>query len=231
MIKSSLFLAGLALFACRAPAAADGATLRGKVVIRGRIVRPLRSNDDYGAGGDYSGYQEENPPAELRQQLIVYLLGLSLHASKERAVLSQKDRNFTASIVPVLPDQKLDIRNDDTVRHHIRSNTKPWDFNLRARPPGSTVTCTFGAASDGGLGVVPVYCDIHPYMRAHVLVMPTPKWQLLPETGGDFEFKNLPAGTYTLAAWHPVLLAKPLKVTLKKGQTKTLTLVVYGAED
>lgn len=218
---------GLAvLLAASALPAAPSASLSGTVHIEGRIekVKLLkRRSSGYG-----SAYGEAKERVEVGQDLIVYLEGLKPGTSGETAVLGQKDRNFTSSIVPVLPGGKVEIRNDDTIRHHVRANVKPWAFNLKPKAPGQSIVKSFDAAPQGGLGVVPVYCDIHSDMRAHVLVVPSAKFQLLPETGGAFNLEGLPAGTYTLTAWHPTLKPVPQKLTLKNGEKRNVTLVMKG---
>jgi plastocyanin len=222
----------LALVFVSSFAAAGTAVVSGSVSIKGRIEKvKLTSRKKFNPYGDLYVDKSEKAPAELQQQLIVYVDELKAgNGADFKARLSQKDKNFTASIVPVLAGGSVEISNEDVVRHHIRSNAKPWDFNLKPRPPGETVTRKF-EGRDAGLGVVPVYCDIHSNMRAHVLVMSNPYYQLLPETGGKFSLKGLPAGTYTITAWHPTLKAQPVKVTVKANEIKTVSLVMLGKQD
>ncbi len=210
----------------------QASSLNGTVSIKGRIEKVrLNKVKKFNPYGDAYQSKSDKPDVELPQQLIVYIDGLrAVNTKAAPARLGQKDKNFSASIVPVLAGDSVQISNDDTVRHHIRSNAKPWDFNLRPRAPGESVTRKFEAEGTS-LGVVPVYCDIHSNMRAHVLVMPNPYFQLLPETGGHYSLKGLPAGTYTLTAWHPTLKAQPQKVTLKAGQAKKVDLVLVGKLD
>jgi plastocyanin len=220
----------LAVFFAASPAMA--ATISGTVSIQGRIEKiKLASKKKYNPYGDLYVDKSQKPPAELLQQLIVYVDGMKAgDGGQAKAKLSQKDKNFSASIVPVLAGGSVDISNDDVVRHHIRSKTKPWDFNLKPKAPGETVTRKFDN-DETSVGVVPVYCDIHSSMRAHVLVMPNPYYQLLPETGGKFSLKGLPAGTYTITAWHPTLKPQAVKVTVKAKETKTVDLVLLGKQD
>ena len=41
------------------------------------------------------------------------------------------------------------------------------------------------------------------------------------EPGGKFELKNLPAGTYTIEAWHEKLGAQTQSVTLADNERRT----------
>jgi plastocyanin len=220
------------LFASSFASAAATAVVGGSVSIKGRIEKvKLTSRKKFNPYGDMYVDKSEKAPAELLQQLIVYVDELKAGSGADlRARLSQKDKNFNASIVPILAGGSVEISNEDVVRHHIRSNAKPWDFNLKPRPPGETVTRTFDS-KEASVGVVPVYCDIHSNMRAHVLVMPNPYFQVLPETGGKFSLKGLPAGTYTITAWHPTLKPQPVKVTVKANEVKTVNLVMLGKQD
>jgi plastocyanin len=211
----------------------NASVVSGSVKIQGRIEKvQLKKIKKFNPYGDLYD-SKTGPAAELPQQLIVYVDGLRAGNGKEaKARLGQKDKQFSASIVPILAGGTVDITNDDTVRHHIRCSTKPWDFNLKPRAPGETVARKFEADNgDNGLGVAPVYCDVHSNMRAHVLVMPNPYYQLLPETGGKFSLKGLPAGTYTITAWHPTLKPVPVKVTVKAGESKSIELVMLGKQD
>ena len=57
-----------------------------------------------------------------------------------------------------------------------------------------------------------VKCDVHPWMLAHVNVFDHPFFAVTGADGG-FEIKGLPAGSYTLEAWHETLGTRTQKVT------------------
>jgi plastocyanin len=228
---SSFFLL-LALFTLVTPASAavKTGTIQGTVRIEGRIEK-VKFSSKKRFSPYVSTYNDGVQPAALAQELIVYLDGPPASKPSRHAFVEQKNRNFTASIIPVLAGGLVEFSNQDTVRHHIRSRAKPWDFNLSPRSPGTTVLRSFQAPPAGGLGVVPIYCDIHPHMRAHVLVMPSEHYALLPERGGGFKLDGVPPGTYTLSAWHPTLKPLPVKVVVQAGKSVTLELVMQGKQD
>lgn len=205
-----------------------GAAISGTLRVEGRIekVRKARNRRANPYGGAYGP-----APAELEQKILVYLEGGPPAKIGAPVRLGQKDRNFTESVVAVAPGGEVEFSNDDDVRHHIRSRAQPWAFNLKPKAPGESAKRRFEAPPQGGIGVVPVYCDIHPDMRSHVLVVPSGRFQVLSERGGAFTLAGLPPGDYTLSAWHPTLKPVPQKLRLKPGEKRTLTLVMQGKTD
>jgi len=49
--------------------------------------------------------------------------------------------------------------------------------------------------------MVPVKCNQHPWMKAYVAVLSNSFFDVT-DSNGSFEIKGLPAGRYTLVAWH-----------------------------
>jgi hypothetical protein len=61
--------------------------------------------------------------------------------------------------------------------------------------------------------MVRVMCNIHPWMRAYIGVLPHPFYAVT-SSDGVFEIRNLPPGQYTLEAWHEKLGTQQQKVTV-----------------
>lgn len=61
-------------------------------------------------------------------------------------------------------------------------------------------------------------CGMHPFMQGHGLAVENPYYAI---TGleGIFEIKDLPAGTYRIKAWHPILGEKVQDVTVASNST------------
>ena len=218
----------LFILAAFAAAPSHPASLEGKVVVEGKIpkLKIHKAFNPYAA----SYKQDDKPAPEAPKHLIVYLEGVpgNFKPMGEKPVLGQKGRQFTQDIVPVIVGGKVEITNQDTVFHHIRSSTKPWAFNLSKKGPGESVSVGFEPKNKEKTGVVPIYCDIHSSMRAHVLVLDNPYYAVLPEAGGKFTIKNVPPGTYTLNAFHPTLKYEPRKVTVGKTQSKPVAITLLG---
>jgi hypothetical protein len=58
------------------------------------------------------------------------------------------------------------------------------------------------------VGVVKIGCNIHDWMAGIILVLPTPHFTVT-DPEGRFTLRDLPAGTYTLSAWHALSKLKP----------------------
>jgi hypothetical protein len=70
--------------------------------------------------------------------------------------------------------------------------------------------------------MVPLKCDVHAWMNAWIGVVEHPYFAV---TGGDgtFSLANLPAGTYTLEAWHEAGGTQTATVTITPGQPAPVT--------
>ena len=75
--------------------------------------------------------------------------------------------------------------------------------------------------------MIPVACDVHPWMRAYVAVLPHPYFAV---TGGDgrFTLKGVPAGEYVVASWHERFGTREARVTLGPGETKDVVFTYAG---
>ena len=66
-------------------------------------------------------------------------------------------------------------------------------------------------------------CELHPWTRAYLLVLDHPYFAMTGKAG-DFSIDGVPAGTYHLRAWHPVLGLIDRAVTVSAGSTATVAM-------
>src|SRR5439155_1683672 len=73
----------------------------------------------------------------------------------------------------------------------------------------------------------PVTCDVHPWMRGYLGVLPHPYFAV---TGADgrFTLRGVPAGEYVLAAWHERFGTREAPLTLGAGETKDVAFAYAG---
>lgn len=129
-------------------------------------------------------------------------------------VLDQQKCRYVPRVLGVQVGQALTIRNSDTLLHTVRADaaTNPR-FNVATPLKGFEVTRTFPAAEV----MVPIECDMHPWMHAYVGVLEHPFFSVT-DQAGNFSVKGLPAGTFTLVAWHERLGTVTREITVQPGE-------------
>jgi len=68
---------------------------------------------------------------------------------------------------------------------------------------------------------VHIKCEVHPWMSAYAGVLDHPYFAVAMQ-GGTFELPKLPAGTYTIEAWHEKLGTQEQSVTVTDGGTSDI---------
>jgi hypothetical protein len=130
---------------------------------------------------------------------------------KEPAVLDNQGCSFHPHITLVRVNQDLTVKNSDPTGH----NTNLSMFGQNPTVPAMS-ELKVKATKETPLPQ-PVQCNIHPFMKGHLLCLKHP-YMVASADDGTFEIKNLPAGKHEFQLWHegPGYL-KDLK--LKSGKT------------
>ncbi len=111
-------------------------------------------------------------------------------------------------------------RNDDPIFHNIHTylNGRTM-YNIGLPEKGSSVTKPLTKT-----GTIEVTCDSHPWMHGYLFVSDNP-YAAVTNVKGEFSIKGLPAGTYTVEAWHEALgKAKVANVKVESGKTSKIKL-------
>jgi plastocyanin len=158
-----------------------------------------------------------SPDGTLRDVHVRIAIGAAgKHAAPARPVVMRQDGcRYQPHVVGVVEGQELWIENDDAFMHniHARLDGDTW-FN-RSQPRGAPAIKNRDLGKAGE--VLELRCDVHPWMRAHVVVTDHPYFAVTGDDGG-FTLANVPAGrTFTIEAWHPTLGKKTR--TARAGDT------------
>ena len=134
------------------------------------------------------------------RNVFVYLEGAGATgdgSTKEPALLDQINCRYVPHAVAVQVGQALNLRSSDATLHNVHALAQAnRPFNLSMTRAGDEKTVTFARHE-----IVPLKCDVHPWMLAYVGVFENPWFDVTDDTGG-FEIAKVPSGSYKLVAWH-----------------------------
>lgn len=201
--------------------AGEGGRINGTVVLSHALAarRPrFRIYADAGLGAT----PPSKPAPDLKDEyanVVVYLqldgdkaLATARNLHPRKPTLTQRGEQFIPHVLPVLQGTTVEFPNEDEVFHNVFSLSGTQRFDLPKYPAGSSKSFTFPRA-----GVVNVFCHIHPDMNAVILVRDNPFF-VSPDTSGTFSLEGIPAGDYTLVAWHERIRPVTTKVKIVEGQ-------------
>ena len=135
-------------------------------------------------------------------------------------VLEQAGCWYHPHIFGIQTDQPLEIVNSDATLHNI--NAKPTvnqPFNIAQPVKGMKTTKKFAKPEI----MVRFKCNVHPWMNAYAGVLEHPFYSVS-GADGAFAITGLPAGTYTIEAWHEKYGTQSQAVSVADGETKTIEL-------
>lgn len=143
------------------------------------------------------------------------LEGRTFPIPQEPNVLEQKGCVYVPHVSGMMVGQQLMVRNDDPTLHNVHAHPETnHEFNQGQPFQGMEMTRTF----DQPELMMPFKCDVHPWMRAYVNVVDSPRFAVS-AADGSFEIDKLPPGDYVLEAVHESLGRRSARVTIQPGQT------------
>ncbi len=132
--------------------------------------------------------------------------------------LEQTGCGYHPHVFGLQANQPLDIVNNDATLHNV--NAKPSTnvpFNIAQPVKGMKSSKKFAKPEV----MVKFKCNVHPWMGAYAGVLDHPFFAVSDDQGRA-TISGLPAGTYTLQAWHEVYGVKTQTVTVGDGEKKTV---------
>lgn len=223
VVSLLLALAGAIGFTSVAPAAEWG-TIKGKFVYKGELkAEPLNINKDVEFCGQHKPLDETIVVGDggALRDVFVYLYvargkKVEVHPDYKPGDLksiTNKGCRFEPHSLALWTADELEVRNDDTIGHNTNINLAVnADFNQLVAN-GSPLKKKLDKSEPNP---APVACNIHPWMKANILVRDNPYMAVSGEDG-SFEIKNVPAGKQEIIVWHE---AKGYLRDLKVGKEK-----------
>lgn len=146
--------------------------------------------------------------------LVVHGAAEGAPVPPQNARLEQHNCTFAPHVQTVTAGSVLEIVNGDPVLHNVHAYLRGRTlFNLAMPVKGLRVKRTLREP-----GAVAIRCDSgHTWMRAYIVVVPHAH-HATSGADGSFSLAGVPAGTYTVTAWHEELGTLEKSVTITPGQ-------------
>lgn len=203
------------------------ATLTGTVTYVGQVpsFRPIDMNADPVCAGKHTEpvypealvLGEGNTVANIFVQVKDSFAQGDYLPPTAPVVIDQRGCLYHPHVTGVLAGQPLQFWNSDGVLHNVHGTpTANREFNLGMPATLTEKAVTLNTPEE----LVPVKCDVHPWMSAYVAVMTHPYFDV---TGDDGRFAiTVPPGTYTVEIWHEKLGTRTAEVTVADGETASV---------
>ena len=217
----------------RAIQVVGGAKLTGTVDFEGVIPRDSTITlpaDQPGCGQTITPRSVENTGTKIAGA-VVWLTDIRSGKAlpiQRRFELVNEDCQLNPHVQAVFAPGTLNVASEDVAMHRNRiinvatgetEGIAPFNDN------GEVVPFDRLLAKPAQLEVI---CDLHPWSRAHIVVLDHPYFAMSAR-GGSFSIDDIPPGTYHVKAWHPSLGVAEQTVTFAAGQAAAVALKLAPA--
>jgi plastocyanin len=145
--------------------------------------------------------------------------------SSKTAVVDQKGCMYKPHVLGVMVGQPVEFANSDDTNHNIHPMPqKNQEWNESEAPKEAGKVKTF----DREEVMIPVKCNIHPWMRAYIGVVRHPFFAVTGDEG-TFTLKGVPPGDYTVEVWQEKYGTQDLPVTVAAKDKKTVDFTLGGS--
>ena len=218
------------------PDEANGGTITGKVAFTGE--KPKMATLDMSANPAceraHKGAPQKseevviNDNGTLKNTFVWVKSGLP--ADKQWAVpnvqvsLDQNGCMYKPRVIGLMTGQNFQITTSDPTNHNIhpQPQVNP-DWNESQSPGQAPLTKTFARQEV----MIPVKCNVHPWMRAYIGVVGHPFFAVTGDDG-TFTIKGLPPGTYVIETVHEKYGKMEQTVTVGAKESKTVDFSYKG---
>jgi plastocyanin len=216
------------------PGAIAAGTTIGSASVSGRVTLTETPPERQKLKISEAGCHHEGAPAEAFSEgvvaapdgglknVIVHVvsgLGDRVFAPPSEAVLDQKGCVYMPHVIAVLANQTITFLNSDPTLHNVHAVCKVNPpFNVGMAVKGQKISRFFSKPE-----IVKMKCDVHSWMQSYIGVFGNP-FHAVTDDEGRFTIEGLPAGTYTIEAWHETYGVKSQSVSLADGQRQEIAI-------
>jgi hypothetical protein len=146
------------------------------------------------------------------------------YPSPPPAIMDEHYCTYTPHVVAAMMGQQMVLRNRDGIPHysHALNSATAIGFNSPVPGLGNRTIEAFPAVD-----TFEVRSDLFPWMHAWVRVLDNPFFDVS-RSDGSFLIKDLPAGKYTVHAWHEVLGEREKEITVGGGEPVAVDFTFEG---
>lgn len=221
----------------------DGGTISGVVMMQGPAPEPLRFKVTGGSDpefckriADEAGYvtlsQVRITPRRELADVVVFIQEVPRGKPfpPQGPLVTIEQCRFQPFVTAGVYGQPLRLEMRDAIIHQIRG----WEILGEGRLPLFHFPhFAVGRQESHPLeirrsSVVKLECDQHRFMQSWILVAANPYFTVTREQGG-FELADVPPGSHTIGAWHPILGYQETSVTVRPGEDSRVTFTFSGA--
>ncbi|MCC6246001.1 MAG: methylamine utilization protein [Gemmatimonadaceae bacterium] len=153
---------------------------------------------------------------------IVYLESASaashVAALSDHATIIMRNREFVPHVQVVRVGGTVAFPNKDPYSHNVFSNSGLGAFDLGLYRTSATRSAVMARP-----GVYPIHCNIHARMVSFVVALATP-YVARVDRSGRFAIDGVPAGVYTVRAWHERAPEVSSAVSVENGAVAAVAL-------
>jgi plastocyanin len=208
--------------AAGAPGAFGKGGVAGKVTFLGQVPAPksITTPDSFCSRQKIVDEEVSASPAGALKNVLVRVTNVagSYPPPPTPAVVDQVGCLYRPRVQAVIAGQPVHIKNSDQTLHNVHTYRGASTLFNQAQIPGmSPIVKTF---ADGGQ-IIRFRCDVHPWMNGYVAVNAHP-FTAVSDTDGRYAIERLPAGKYTIEAWHERLGTRTAELTVADGLVSDL---------
>jgi plastocyanin len=144
----------------------------------------------------------------------------------EPVVIDQQNCTYVPRVSGARVGQTLRLTNGDMLLHNLHAISANGNSFNEAQPRSGMM---FNYQLKAEEKMLRLKCDVHSWMFAYVGVETHPYFGVT-KADGAYTISNVPAGRYTIRAWHERYGWTPEMVEVKPGATATVDFTYTGTE-